>query len=405
MRRTVRVIGWLAWVAVITAPFLWTRLQYDFATGSTTLSFRRDRLEFLLQHLPYWVGLLAVAAAVAGTGWLIWRTPVVNAVAGWWRGVGSRAAVRWAAVAVLWVVPVLGFSDKYLDMAVFVCLYVVLAMGLNLTVGMVGLLVLGYAAFYAVGAYTFAILQLQFGTPFWAALLPAAGLGAAFGFLLGLPSLRLRGDYLAIVTLGFGETMRYLLKNLSGLTRGDFGIIIGPEARIPSLAGFSRVQVAYVLVFALVVVSVFVINRINHSRIGRAWIAIREDETAAAAMGINPVRLKILAFTLSAVWAAVAGVFYAAYAGFVDPETFRFEESVLILSMVVLGGMGSGPGVIVGAVVLYIVPRLLRDQFPALIDYRLMIFGMTMVLMMVFRPQGLLGSRRRKIELLAEKES
>jgi branched-chain amino acid transport system permease protein len=406
MQKFKKIVIWLFWIALISAPFVWVRLEYDFITQATTVSFRHDRLRFMAEQPPQLLGALAIIAAVVITARVLWRAPLVGATVQRWRRGTTSAPLRIAFLVVLLIVPLFTFSDKYLDMAVFMGLYIILALGLNITVGMAGLLVLGYAAFYGIGAYTFAILQRDFGVPFWMAFAPAAVAGAVFGFLLGLPSLRLRGDYLAIVTLGFGETTRYVLKNLSGLTGGDFGVIIKSNAKIPSLSlpfvDFSDVQVAYILIFLLVLVSIFVINRIHHSRIGRAWIAIREDEIAAQAMGINTVRMKIIAFVLSAIWAAVAGVFYAAYAGFVDPETFRFEESVLILSMVVLGGMGSGPGVIVGAIVLYIVPRLLRDQFPALIDYRLMIFGATMVVMMVFRPQGLIGSVRRKIELKAE---
>lgn len=404
-----RLTSWLfwgGWLVLITAPFVWIKLDYSFATRQTTATFHDQRARWFIEHIPHFLAAGAILAAVGGVAWLArstsWRAPLVGALAKRTKTGATSAPLRAAAVAGLVLVPLFTFSDKYLDMAIFTGLYVVLALGLNLTVGMTGLLVLGYAAFYGIGAYTFAIIQRDLGWPIWAAFVPAAGIGAGFGFLLGLPSLRLRGDYLAIVTLGFGEAIRYLLKNLQGLTGGDFGIIIQREQKITALGPLAREQVTWLTVIGLVILSVIVIHRLNHSRLGRAWIAIREDETAAATMGINTVRLKILAFTLSAVWAALAGVCYAGYTGFVDPESFRFEESALILSMVVLGGMGSGSGAILGAVVLYIVPRLLRDQFPAFTDYRLMIFGATMVVMMIFRPQGLLGSARRKIELQQE---
>ena len=274
---------------------------------------------------------------------------------------------------------------------------------------MTGLLVLGYAAFYAIGAYTFGVMHLHWGVPFYVAIIPAMLIGAGFGFLVGLPSIRLRGDYLAIVTLGFGETIRFLLKNLPALTNGDKGIIISTAGKIPTLGKtalfpYSRSgeQPTYYLVLVLVLLSMWLVRNLVNSRIGRAWIAIREDETAARAMGINTTRLKVTAFMLSAVWASVAGVLYVAREGYVEPDVFRFDESVLILSMVILGGMGSGPGPILGAAVLYLIPQILRDEFPALLDYRLMIFGIVMILLMIFRPQGLLGSLRRKIELKEE---
>jgi branched-chain amino acid transport system permease protein len=317
----------------------------------------------------------------------------------------NRTALGVVAVLAFLILPCF-MTDKYLGLAIFTGIYILLAMGLNLTVGMTGLLVLGYAAFFAIGAYTFGLMYLQWHVPFYFAFIPAMIAGALVGMLVGLPSIRLRGDYLAIVTLGFGETVRYLLKNLTKLTQGDRGIVIGPAAKIPRLGhtalfadSRSGEQVAYYLIFALVLLSMWLVRNLVNSRIGRAWIAIREDETAARAMGINTVRMKVTAFMLSAMWAAVAGVIYVAREGYVEPDVFRFDESVLILSMVILGGMGSGPGPILGAAVLYLVPQILRDEFPALLDYRLMIFGVVMIVMMIYRPQGLLGSVRRKIEL------
>jgi branched-chain amino acid transport system permease protein len=303
-------------------------------------------------------------------------------------------------------VPPFTLSDKYINMAVMVGIYILLAQGLNLTVGMTGLLVLGYAGFYAVGAYTFALMHFYWGANFWMAFVPAMVVGALFGLVLGLPSFRLRGDYLAIVTLGFGETVRYALKNWSNFTQGDRGIIIKSSGKVPGFEELpcwphelSRLQVTYFIVFLFCAASIFAVGRLMHSRVGRAWIAIREDETAASAMGINTVRYKLLAFMLSAIWAAVAGVLYTATTGYVDPETFKFDESVMILIMVVLGGMGSGPGAIVGAAVVWILQSVLRDKFPAFSDYRLMLFGALLIVMMIYRPEGLIGSMRRKVEL------
>jgi branched-chain amino acid transport system permease protein len=330
------------------------------------------------------------------SGWAGWQVEMMDRHASW---------LRVAAIAVAVVLPVF-LNDKYLGLAIFTGIYMILAMGLNLTVGMTGLLVLGYAAFYAIGAYTFGVMYLKWGVPFYAALVPAVVVGGLVGLLVGLPSIRLRGDYLAIVTLGFGETVRFLLKNLSNLTNGDQGIMVAASARVPKLPVLtifpwakSGEQSTYYLVLLFVLLSMWLVRNLVNSRIGRAWMAIREDETAARAMGINTVKLKVIAFMLSAMWAAVAGVLYVAREGYVDPEVFRFDESVLILSMVILGGMGSGPGPILGAAVLYLVPQILRDEFPALLDYRLMIFGAVMIVMMILRPQGLLGSTRRKIEI------
>ena len=292
------------------------------------------------------------------------------------------------------------------------CMYMVLAMGLNLTVGMTGLLVLGYAGFMGVGAYTFAVLHERFEITIWTGFLPAALVGGIFGFLVGLPSIRLRGDYLAIVTLGFGETARFLIKNLVG----EQSIVIARDARVPTLMsenevwrwifpdGLKRLQVELWIAVGMVFLSLWLVRNLACSRIGRAWIAIREDETAAVAMGIPTVRLKLIAFTLSAMWASVGGVFFVAHNTSANPEMFGFQESVLILSMVVLGGMGSGPGPIIGALVLYLIPEVLRERLPALISYRPMFVGALMVAMMIYRPQGLMGSLRRRIQLVGEKE-
>jgi branched-chain amino acid transport system permease protein len=292
------------------------------------------------------------------------------------------------------------FADRYaLDLATQSGIYIVLALGLNIVVGQTGMLVLGYVAFYAVGAYTYAILGTAHGVNFWAALPIAVFLAGIFGIMLGAPALRLRGDYLAIVTLGFGEIIRIVLNNWDSLTGGPNGISGVPRPST-GLVAFSSLSHFYYLVLALVVVTIFLVKRLNDSRIGRAWIAIREDEIAAEAMGVNTMMLKLLAFMLGAMLAGLAGAFYSAKMGFVSPESFNFLESVIILCMVVLGGMGSIAGVVVGALVLYLLPEALRD----LQQYRMLIFGAAMVTIMVFRPQGILGTRRRGIEL-SQKET
>ncbi len=415
MRRW-RPLLWLLWCLLIAAPLVYVGLEFDWDRGLWLARLRSDRLRFLVTDAPawvrtHWLDVVISGAAVAGlAGFMrLWRLPA-------WTQFREGVARRSHPVAVAVVVALAltlacrHLGDTQIEWGVMVGTYIVLALGLNLIVGMTGLLVLGYAGFVAVGAYTFAVLHQGWGVSLWVAFVPAAIVGGVTGFLLGLPSLRLRGDYLAIVTLGFGETVRFLIKNLVG----EQSIIIARDARVPALLsenavwrwlfpdGLTRLKTELWVVAVMVAVSVWLIRNLTHSRIGRAWIAIREDETAAAAMGIPTVRLKLLAFTLSAIWAAVAGVFFVAHNTSANPEMFGFSESMLIVSMVVLGGMGSGPGPIVGALVLYLLPEVLRERFPVLISYRPMLVGALMVVMMVFRPQGLVGSLRRKIELKPE---
>ena len=272
-------------------------------------------------------------------------------------------------------------------------LYIVLGLGLNIVVGLAGLLNLGYIAFCAVGAYTYALLHVHFGLGFWAALPIGAILAALFGILLGFPILRLRGDYLAIVTLGFGEIIRLVLENWNAFSFGPSGI-----SNIPR-PGFFGIELnlqqvtiyIYYLMIALCLFTILVVNRLQDSRIGRAWIALREDELACEAMGVDKTKAKLTAFALGALWAGMAGVVLAAKTTFINPASFTFLESAMILSIVVLGGMGSIPGVILGALVLILLPEYLR----AFQDYRMLLFGATMVLMMVFRPQGMVTAIRR----------
>jgi branched-chain amino acid transport system permease protein len=298
-------------------------------------------------------------------------------------------------------------TGKYMNLAIDTGIYIILALGLNVVVGLAGLLVLGYAGFWAIGAYAYALASLDFNCPFWLGLVIGGGVAAIFGLLVGLPSLRLRGDYLAIVTLGFGELIRYLLKNLPAYTGGEKGLpneLIRGEIHHPTIGPWilSQPIYYYYLTLIFVVITVIMLERLNNSRMGRALIAVREDELAATTMGINATKMKIMAFVISAAWAGLAGVLYAAKINYVSPESFRFDQSALILAMVILGGMGSTFGVILGAIILYIIPWFIRDQFPAFQDYRLLIYGATMVLMMLFRPQGLISSKRRKVELVAE---
>jgi len=308
----------------------------------------------------------------------------------------------------------------------FALLYVMLALGLNIVVGFAGLLDLGYIAFYAVGAYLYALLASpHFGLhlPFWVILPVGFLVACVFGVLLGAPVLKLRGDYLAIVTLGFGEIIRIFINNLNApvnITNGPQGITLIDPVRIGDLslattdtfAGltFTGPVKYYYLLLALVLVIVVINMRLQDSRIGRAWEAIREDEIAAQAMGINLRNMKLLAFAMGASFGGVAGGMFSAIQGFISPESFGLFESIIVLTMVVLGGMGNIPGVILGAVLLSVFPEALRYMSPLqnavfgreLIDpeaARLLIFGLAMVLIMRFRPAGLLPSEVRKREL------
>jgi len=292
------------------------------------------------------------------------------------------------------------FSSYQVNIMTTVLMYVMLGLGLNIVVGLAGLLDLGYVAFYAVGAYSYALLNYHFGVNFWIALPAGAVLGAVFGILLGFPVLRLRGDYLAIVTLGFGEIIRLILENWNDFSFGPSGI-----ANIPrppffgaefSLRG-SAVYLYFIMI-ALVIMTVLIVNRLQDSRVGRAWIALREDEIACQAMGIDKVRTKLRAFALGATWAGMAGVIFAAKTTFINPSSFTFLESAMILSIVVLGGMGSIRGVIIGAFILILLPEYLR----AFSEFRMLLFGAIMVLMMVFRPQGIISNVRRTYELKRE---
>lgn len=279
--------------------------------------------------------------------------------------------------------------DYMLDVLILAGIYAILALGLNVVIGFTGLLNLGYAAFYAIGAYSYALLSVRLGLGFWQALPISMVAAALAGYALSVPSLRLKGDYLAIVTLGFGEIVRLVLNNWDSLTGGPNGIsgIAPPYLLGLSLGGLDKY---YYLTFVALIVSYAVIKRIRISKIGRAWIAIREDETGASAMGINTTLYKRYAFTFGSLWAGLAGALFAAKMQFVSPESFSFTESVLIASMVILGGLGSLPGVVLGAVVLVILPELLRDAQ----SYRMIVLGVGLIVMMIFRPQGLFGGRR-----------
>ena len=310
-------------------------------------------------------------------------------------------------------------SRGAVDIATLILIYVMLGLGLNIVVGLAGLLDLGYVGFYAVGAYSYALLSHYFGLSFWICL-PIAGLMAAtFGFLLGFPVLRLRGDYLAIVTLGFGEIIRLLLRNMTELTGGPNGIsgidkptLFGLSFERRAAEGMqtfheyfgiaynpiSKVIFLYLVALLLALAALFVINRLLRMPIGRAWEALREDEIACRALGLNPTVIKLSAFTLGACFAGFAGSFFAARQGLVTPESFTFIESAIILAIVVLGGMGSQLGVILAAIVMILLPEMMREFS----EYRMLMFGALMVLMMIWRPQGLLPMQRPVMKMKGE---
>lgn len=319
------------------------------------------------------------------------------------------------------------FGNSWVRILDFVLLYAMLALGLNIVVGYAGLLDLGYIAFYAVGAYLYAIFaspHFDWHVSAWVILPMGAALACLFGATLGAPTLRLRGDYLAIVTLGFGEIVRLFMNNLDrpvNITNGPQGInlIDGISLfgyRLESgftLFGmrFSGDYAYYYLFLALALLTIFICVRLENSRIGRAWVAIREDEIAAQAMGINTRNVKLLAFAMGASFGGVAGGLFASFQGFVSPESFTLMESVMVVCMVVLGGMGNIAGVILGAVLLTITPEFLREIINPLqrslfgrmvVDpenLRMLLFGLALIVVMLFRPAGLWPSSRRKEEL------
>ena len=335
----------------------------------------------------------------------------------------QRASPWLGAALILFAValPLMPFADRRLmDLATLILIYVMLGWGLNIVVGLAGLLDLGYVAFYAVGAYSFALLAHNFDMSFWVCL-PIAGLMAAFvGVVLGFPVLRLRGDYLAIVTLGFGEMIRIILINWVPVTRGPDGISGIPK---PSFFGlpFKRrppegvesfhqffdlsyssthriIFLFYVVLILALLINAFIL-RIRKMPIGRAWEALREDEIACRALGLNPTNIKLSAFALGAMFGGIAGTVFATRQSFISPESFTFIESAIILAIVVLGGMGSQIGVVIAAIVLIGLPEWFRE----IQEYRMLAFGALMVLIMIWRPRGLLSYRVPTVSFMSNK--
>jgi len=323
-----------------------------------------------------------------------------------------------ALLAFAILLPIIYSSDRYLlDLGIMILTYVMLGWGLNIVVGLAGLLDLGYVAFYAVGAYSYALLAENFGFSFWICL-PLAGILASFwGILLGFPVLRLRGDYLAIVTLAFGEIIRLVLINWQSLTHGPDGITGVPR---PSFFGLPfnndtgsfadtfglewtplhRIIFLYYLILVLALVTNLVTIRLRRLPIGRAWEALREDEIACRSLGINTTNTKLTAFAMGAMFAGFAGSFFATRQGFISPESFTFTESALVLAIVVLGGMGSQIGIAVAAAVMLGGFEFFRE----FAQYRMLIFGLAMVTIMIWRPRGLVATRAPSIFLGKEKD-
>jgi branched-chain amino acid transport system permease protein len=307
----------------------------------------------------------------------------------------------WISVALAFALLLPQVTGRYgQDVAINVLIYVCLGLGLNIVVGLAGMLDLGYIAFYGVGAYTYGLLSIHYHLSFWLALPVAGATACVAGCIIGYPTLRMRGDYLAIVTLGFGEIVRIILNNWMSLTNGPNGIIgiKPPGIYVPSFAqGFSiehlylkKLHLIYYVILALAIFTVIAVRRLNFSRIGRAWEAIREDETAAELMGVNTFKLKLLAYGMGALFGGLAGAFFAARMRFVSPESFTFIESATVLAMVVLGGMASIPGIILGALALIVLPEAFRE-FEL---YRMLALGGAMVIMMQFRPEGIIPAQR-----------
>ena len=365
--------------------------------GRLLLRYALDRLR--ARRLAREQGAAAVGGRISAT------SPLLN-------------RIGWAAFAIALLLPIVFSENRYVvDTATTVLIYVMLGWGLNVVVGLAGLLDLGYVAFYAVGAYTYGLLSTQFGWGFWQALPVAGAMAASFGIILGWPTLRLRGDYLAIVTLGFGEIIRVILVNWTELSGGPngipsiprpsfFGLPFKPPGDDPTFASFFGLEYApnhriiflYYLILALALLTNGFVSRMRRLPIGRAWEAMREDEIACKAMGINARNVKLSAFAIGAMLGGFAGVFFAARQGFISPESFTFNESAIILAIVVLGGMGSQLGVVLASLVLVLLPELGRD----FAEYRMLLFGAAMILIMVWKPGGILSHREPTLRYLAD---
>ncbi len=303
-------------------------------------------------------------------------------------GLSFAGRFAWVFALAAAIIAPLFLNGYSLDVFTSVLFYTMLALGLNLLVGDLGLLNLGYIAFYGIGAYTYAILSAKFGIGFWGSLMLGGIAASVFSLIIAVPTLRLKGDYLAIATLGFGEIVRIVLNNWDSLTNGPNGIMNIPRPSLPWIQLSTGIGFFY-LVLCFVILQVYLLYRIKRSRFGRYAVAIRENERAAEMVGINTYKIKTLYFMLSAFFGGVAGVLFASKQMFVSPDSFTFIESVYVLAMVILGGMGNIAGVMAGAFTLVVLPELLRE----FVLYRMLIFSLLLITMMLFKPEGLLGKR------------
>lgn len=395
------------WFVVLLFPFL--IMKVDVSAGKAEISFRWGQLPF--------IALATFILALAWNRSLLWnairgdkepRITVLSRARAYVRSALAIKKIRRSALAALLIAVtaypfVLGMYHT--NIMITALIYVILALGLNIVVGLGGLLNLGYAAFFAVGAYTYGLLWkyagpsfvsagIATGWLFWIALPVAGILATIFGILLSLPVLRLRGDYLAIITLAFGEIVRMVLQNSSSVTGGSTGISLIPRPWLFGLRLAPRQAATYIyyIVLVLVVLTVFVVRRIEDSRVGRALEAMREDEIACEAMGVNLVRNKLVTFALGAFWAGIAGVILAAQTTYINPDSFTLWESIMVLMAIVIGGTGSIPGAIGGALLL----KLLPEYFRPLAQYRMLIYGIAMIIIIIFKPDGLFPRNRKK---------
>ena len=397
----------MVWFVVLLFPFL--VMKVNVTGGKASLLFRWSALP-----------VIAVAAFVLSFAWrqaLVWnehrgdkakiRTPFTR-VGEVIRAALARKPIRLAVIAAFLILVVaypFALGMYHTNIMITALIYVILALGLNIVVGLGGLLNLGYAAFFAVGAYTYGLLWkyagpafveagIATGWLFWIALPTAGILAVVFGILLSLPVLRLRGDYLAIITLAFGEIVRMVLQNSSSVTGGATGISLIPRpwffgVRLPPRQAATYI---YYIVLVLVFLTIFVVRRIEDSRVGRALEAMREDEIACESMGVDLVRNKLVTFALGAFWAGIAGVILAAQTTYINPDSFTLWESIMVLMAIVIGGTGSIPGAIGGAMLL----KLLPEYFRPLAQYRMLIYGIAMIIIIIFKPDGLFPRNRKK---------
>jgi branched-chain amino acid transport system permease protein len=412
------------WFSVLTLPLLVFRInandyKIDYMWGRlpklAVLAFFASFVwRLLLRHLSF-SRVRSTVAELSGPPPDSARSPGAS----WFTFLSERESLKVLLGILLLFLASLPFwvSPYVVTVLITALIYITLGLGLNIVVGVSGLLNLGYVAFYAIGAYTYALLNHYLGLGFWVSLPLGALAATLLGLFLSLPILRLSGDYLAIVTLGFAEIVKLVLTNVD-FTNGPRGIagidppgffgmdlnlglksfLVNHRLMHPDM-DLNKVLLFFIILF-IVLLTIICVHRLEHSRLGRAWLAMREDEVASEAMGVNIVKAKVTAFTLGSTWAGLAGVVFASQITFINPASFTFMQSVMILSIVVLGGMGSIPGVILGALVLILLPEYLRS----FADYRMLLFGLLMVLMMVFRPEGLIKSVRKVFVYVPDKE-